>query len=824
MTLFCLLTAAASLTGWSQPNPDKGSGWKTMGNDDSTNPPFLHRILDGDGGHTQIGDINNDGRNDVVIHQAQQLAWLEYPGFQRHVIRQGAFSGDRFALADMDGDGDLDVVTGKGREETNFQICWYGNPGSDTGAGAASEWEEHVIGAQGGYNKDLMVADMNRDGVLDVVARCRAFTQIHLQGRNGEWRARKIAHPQAEGMALADLDKDGDIDIILNGFWFETPPDLEHGEFVQHTIAERWFNQSAGGWQDNCASVGVGDIDRDGLIDVLFSHSEKIGWPIAWYRVASPEKVKTGPWEEHIIAPQVDWCETLQVGDVDRDGSLDVMAAEFERPANKNPMLTNAPPFPVVVFLNVKGDGTEWSPRRITDTGAYAAMLGDVGSDGDLDIVGPHTYFKGPVELWENPAANREPASPRPIRGGGVRPVRLPLDRWHYIQVDDARTKRFFGLAMGDVTGDGFQDIAAGQWFYRNPGGEMTAKWDRVTLPEGMDSIAIVDVNGNDRGDIIALKSNAQFWLEAGDRQGTSWEVHQIGSLPLDDHRLGSQEYAVAQIVPGGKPELIIAAGGSTWHLQIPENPEHGPWPAVCVTDGGQGCGIGDFDGDGLLDIAGSVRGEGIGDPLPGSRGARLNNSQVCWWKNPRTGAGQWQRFDAGLATSADRYAVGDLNGDRRPDIVITEERFPGSVPNANLQWFENPGDPRHGPWTRRVIVTQLSMNNLDVADMDGDGDLDIVTCEHKMPPSRGETVPNNERLQIWENDGRGNFTCRTVDTGKESHLGARVADLDADGDLDIVSIAWRNFQFLHVWRNEAVKAPPTTAGQRMDASGRSSP
>ncbi|MBK7549799.1 MAG: hypothetical protein IPI20_19235 [Rhodoferax sp.] len=47
-------------------------------------------------------------------------------------------------------------------------------------------------------------------------------------------------------------------------------------------------------------------------------------------------------------------------------------------------------------------------------------------------------------------------------------------------------------------------------------------------------------------------------------------------------------------------------------------------------------------------------------------------------------------------------------------------------------------------------------------------------------------------------------WTDTVVDTGKESHLGARLVDLNGDGTLDIVSIAYDAFQNLHIWRNDA--------------------
>jgi FG-GAP-like repeat/FG-GAP repeat len=376
---------------------------------------------------------------------------------------------------------------------------------------------------------------------------------------------------------------------------------------------------------------------------------------------------------------------------------------------------------------------------------------------------------------------------------------RLALDRWTYIQVDDSRPRYggktsggggWFGLAAGDITGDGMLDIVSGQWFYRNPGGDMTGKWQRIPFGDLVDAVLITDVDGDEYADVIALKCNEQFWLEATDREGSAWSETKIGSLPVCNHGTGAQGYALAQLVAGGKPEIVLTAEG-LFYLQIPADPQQGPWPFVAITDAGmngEGVSAGDIDGDGDLDLA---TGANV-DPADPNSDGRV----VTWWENPGSLRGPWVRHNVGEANFwCDRFAVAEINGDGRPDIVVTEERYPGPDPDASLFWFEAPADPSSGTWKRHTVVTEYSLNNLDVADLDHDGDIDIVTCEHKGP---------KERLQIWENDGRGNFTVRQIDAGKESHLGARLADFDGDGDLDIFSIAWEDFQYLHLWRNDA--------------------
>lgn len=343
--------------------------------------PLRHVIIDASGPKNpwakMLGDIDGNGSLDVIIGgQNGPLVWYAHPAWTKTTIATGGYNTVDGEVGDVDGDGDLDVVMGG--------VIWYENPRPENKP-TRPVWKAHRIGTH--RTHDLELGDLDGDGDLDVVTRDQSGfghktgNTIHLWRQNSptSWSCRILSCPHGEGVSLGDIDNDGDLDVIIGGRWYENTKDSMKGTWKEHRFCS---------WHED-AVVKMGDINADGRPDVVLTRSEG-PYKVSWFE--APADPRRESWAEHIIDKSLDYAHGIELADMDGDGDLDVVTAEMHQSRRDR----------ILVYLN-RDKGLRWTPQVVATTGLHNLRVGDVGNDGDLDIVGAN--WSGnyqPIEIWEN--------------------------------------------------------------------------------------------------------------------------------------------------------------------------------------------------------------------------------------------------------------------------------------------------------------------------------------------------------------------------------------------------------------------------------------
>jgi hypothetical protein len=214
---------------------------------------------------------------------------------------------------------------------------------------------------------------------------------VHLYRQDSpfSWFHRSLSIPAGEGLDLADVDRDGDLDVVVERRWIENPGSLAPASvWTQHVYSDSWT------W--DATFVATGDINGDGRVDVVLSPSESAGgsYRISWFEAPLDP---TQPWSERPIeSPVESVAHFIGVADLDGNGELDVAVAEMHQGAN---------PDTVRVLWN-GGAGEQWTEQVLATTGSHSMRLVDVDGDGDVDLFGAN--WSGPhqaIELWRNGSA-----------------------------------------------------------------------------------------------------------------------------------------------------------------------------------------------------------------------------------------------------------------------------------------------------------------------------------------------------------------------------------------------------------------------------------
>jgi hypothetical protein len=335
-----------------------------------------------------ILDVDKDGINDFVI--ATQRLGTSMVWYRRHATGWTKYliEGETLdieaggAFADIDGDGDLDVVIGADRLDN--KVWWWENPYPNYDPDAP--WTRREI-KDSGANKhhDQIFGDFDGDGQTELVfwnqdAQKLFLAEIPLDPHATQpWPTQEIfswSTGQYEGLAKADVNGDGKIDIVGGGHWFEHNGGTN---YTPHVIDDG----------QTFARVAVGQLKVGGWPEVVFVPGDSFG-RLKWYEWTGSD------WLGHdLLGFDVDHGHSLEVADIDGNGQMDIFCAEMR--------LNDGNPDAKMWIFYGDGSGNFTRTEVATGLGNHESKVGDLDGDGDLDIVGkPYRWDTPRVDVWLN--------------------------------------------------------------------------------------------------------------------------------------------------------------------------------------------------------------------------------------------------------------------------------------------------------------------------------------------------------------------------------------------------------------------------------------
>jgi hypothetical protein len=684
-------------------------------------------------------DLDGDGDLDVISASSgdDKVAWYEnLDGLGRfgrlQVISSIANGAISVFSADLDGDGDMDILSASYNDD---KIAWYKNL---DGEGQFSS--EIIITTNADNARSVYVSDVDGDGDMDVMSASRNDDKIawyeNLDGE-GNFGSEIIVTTNADGaysVFSIDIDGDGDMDILSASNTDDTIAWYENidgqGAFGAETIISDTVTDAR--------EVFAIDLDSDGDMDVLSASGNRI----AWYENADG----LGNFgTQQLIASNVDSARGVYASDLDGDGDIDVLSA-----SNGNNR--------IAWYENTDGLANFGTEQVITNNtiGAQAVVSFDIDGDGNNDVLSSSISDDDKVVWYKN------------LDGLGD----FSLERMVSYSAHGASS-----IYPADVNGDGIVDIVATStvddkvsWF-QNSDGEGNFDYQQIISMAGNapQSVFVIDIDYDGDADVLSVSSiDGKVLLHKNMNGQGDFDIEYTIDVNLD-----SAFYITAADLDGDTDVDVLVATSDyvsriVWYENLDGQGTFGALQEIAwdADDSNQSSvSLGDLDGDGDLDVLSSSQ----------------DNDTIDWYEN-LDGQGTFgsQQIISTAVDGAESVSVADIDGDSDLDLIVTN-RY-GSV---KVSWFENlDGQANFGPPNAVSSTMELATSIAYGVDVDNDNDIDILA---------GSSNTAYDDIFYYENiDGLGNFGSKQLiaeDIGflTEIHL----LDVDLDGQMDVVASAF---------------------------------
>ncbi|MBZ5564405.1 MAG: VCBS repeat-containing protein [Acidobacteriia bacterium] len=383
----------------SEPYIDLGS---TLVGDDAI--PFLRHTLDlGLSETVAVADMNGDGRLDIVcgenwFEQLPPRSGDSHPRFVKHKFRDLPYTPFYLEdlsdlVLDVNGDGFPDVVS---CSYWSKPLTWWENP-----AGRNRPWREHLIDSRSPVEFAFLVDILNTGKPLQLLPQFGdpkvplTWYELAGPGAADAWIKHEISPKSyGHGIGAGDVNGDGRTDIITPKGWFEAPADPRHGEWTFHPE----FDLGATGF------IYALDVNGDGLPDLVTSLGHDYG--IFWY-AQKKDTAGNRTWEKHVIDNAWSQAHAVTIADLNGDGRPELITGKRYYAHEHDPGANE--PLGVYWYEMLRdGEKVQWK-RHIIDYSSRAGggmqiPVADIDGDGDLDFV---VAGKSGLFLFENLARAR---------------------------------------------------------------------------------------------------------------------------------------------------------------------------------------------------------------------------------------------------------------------------------------------------------------------------------------------------------------------------------------------------------------------------------
>lgn len=361
--------------------------------------------------HVQPADLDNDGLLDVVVadDRGNFISWIrQYPSgtFTETILAEGLIAPAHVEVIDFDKDGDYDIMAGVlgqlfPNNDKIGSVVILENDGRQN-------FTKRVVAEKIARVSDVRAGDLDGDGDMDLAVAQFGYDDgetrwIENLG-NGEFRSHILQYLSGPiNVELVDIDSDGDLDIVslVSQEWEEIYCFINDGKgkFTPNLL----FGSSNEDY--GSSGIALSDLDKDGDIDILYSNGDAFdyippqGRP--WHGVQWLENKGNLDFEFHRLC-SFTGATNVRAADFDNDGDLDLAAVSAFNIWNDPASLS---------FIWLENDGNMNFTRREVEkipTHLLVCEPGDFNNDGLTDVVtgGMHTYppydNMSRITLWMN--------------------------------------------------------------------------------------------------------------------------------------------------------------------------------------------------------------------------------------------------------------------------------------------------------------------------------------------------------------------------------------------------------------------------------------